>query len=136
VAVRGGGQGDVTESHVLWKHKTKYTDHIVSPLISSGRMLLVKEGGISTVFDLNSGESLRGAKRVGAGGSYFASPVVGDGKIYLAGENGAVVVLRDGPDYEELANNDVGESILGTPAIADGALYIRTRTRLLCIAAD
>lgn len=136
LAVRGGGQGDVTSSHLLWKHKTKYTDHIVSPLISDGRMLLIKEGGISTVFDARSGESLRGAKRVGAGGSYFASPVCGDGKIYLAGDNGTVVVLKDGPDYEELAANDVGESIIATPAIAGGALFIRMRSQLLCFAAD
>jgi outer membrane protein assembly factor BamB len=136
LAVRGGGQGDVTSSHVLWKHKTKHTDHIVSPLISGGRMLLIKEGGISTVFDVRSGEALRGAKRIGPGGSYFASPVCGDGKIYLAGASGSVVVLKDSPDYEELAVNDLGESIIATPAIADGALFIRTRTQLLSFAAD
>ncbi len=59
LAVRGGGTGDVTDSHVLWKHRTKYTDHIVSPFISQGRMLLIKGGGISTVFDLRTGEPLR-----------------------------------------------------------------------------
>ena len=68
--------------------------------------------------------------------SYFASPVLGDGKIYLAGENGTVVVLRNSANYEELARNDMGESILATPAIADGRLLIRTRTKLFCIAAE
>ena len=136
VAVRGGGDGDVTPSHVLWKHKTRYTDHIVSPFVSDGRMLLIKEGGISTVFETKGGTPLRGATRVGAGGTYFASPVLGDGKIYLAGENGTVVVLKNSADYEELARNDMGESILATPAIADGRLFIRTRTRLVCVAAD
>src|SRR5207344_1026962 len=106
--------------------KTKYTDHIVSPLIADGRMLLIKEGGITTVFETNGGMPLRGPVRIGAGGSYFASPVLGDGKIYLAGENGTIVVLRNAPDYEELAHNDMGESILATPAIADGQLFIRT----------
>ncbi len=134
-AVRGGGEGDVSESHLLWKHKTRYTDHIVSPLVADGRMLLLKEGGITTVFDSSAGKSLRGAVRVGAGGSYFASPVLGDGKIYLAGENGTVVVLKNSAQYEELASNDIGESILATPAIADGCLFIRTRTRLMCVAA-
>ena len=66
--------------------------------------------------------------------SYFASPVTGDGKIYLAGENGLVVVLRDDADYEELAVNDVGDNVVATPAIAGGALFIRTRGKLLCIA--
>jgi len=135
LAVRGGGQGDVTQSHLLWKHKTKHTDHIVSPFVSDGRMLLLKEGGISTVFETTSGAPLRSAQRVGAGGSYFASPVHGDGKIYLAGENGTVVVLKNSADYEELARNDLEESILATPAIADGRLFIRTRTRLMCFTA-
>lgn len=134
VAVRGGGQGDVSQTHVLWKHKTKYTDHIVSPLVDDGRMLLVKDGGISTVFATADGASLRGAKRLKAGGTYFASPILADGKIYLAAENGTVVVLRNSPEYEELADNDLGESILATPAIADGRIFIRTRTQLFCIA--
>ena len=60
----------------------------------------------------------------------------GDGKIYLAGENGTVVVLDNSANYEELARNDMGESILATPAIADGRLFIRTRTRLLCVSAE
>ena len=65
LAVRGGGAGDVTDSHVLWKHPTKHTDHIVSPLVSDGRMLLVKGGGISTVFDTEDGTT---AARPEAGG--------------------------------------------------------------------
>jgi outer membrane protein assembly factor BamB len=136
VAVRGGGEGDVTSSHLLWLHKTKYTDHIVSPLVADGRMLLIKEGGITTVFATKDGASLRGAKRLHAGGTYFASPVCGDGKIYLAAENGTVVVLKNSADYEELATNDMAESILATPAIADGRLFIRTRTRLICVAVE
>jgi outer membrane protein assembly factor BamB len=132
LAVRGGGRGDVTKSHLAWKHKTKHTDHIVSPYLSDGRMLLIKSGGISTVFDIQRGGELRKAKRVGKGGDYFASPVSGDGKIYLASKNGDVVVLRDDGEYEQLARNEIGEAIIATPAIADGRLLIRTRTRLLC----
>ncbi len=134
LAVRGGGSGDVTESHLLWKHRTKYTDHIVSPFISHGRMLLLKGGGITTVFDTQTGEPLRGPKRIASASDYFASPVAGDGKIYLAGENGMITVLKDAPDYEVLATNDVGGSVVATPAIAEGALFVRTRDKLLCIA--
>lgn len=133
LAVRGGGEGDVTESHVLWKHPTKHTDHIVSPLVLDGRMLLVKEGGISTTFETSEGRALRGPKRIGNGGSYFASPVYGDGKIYVASENGSVVVLNNGPNFEQLARNDVGDSVVATPAIADGSLFIRTRSKILCV---
>jgi outer membrane protein assembly factor BamB len=132
LAIRGGGQGDVTESHLLWKHATKHTDHIVSPFVANGRMFLIKDGGISTVFDTKNGKPLRVPKRIG-GGTYYASPVFGDDKIYLAGENGKIVVLDNSADYKELAMNDLHESIIATPAIADGALFIRTRTKVLCI---
>lgn len=132
MAVKGGGTGDVTKSHVLWRHKTKHTDHIVSPLVSGGRMLLVKPGGITTVFETKHGEALRGPERVGRVGGYFASPVAGDGKIYIAGENGKVTVLRDTPGYEELAVNDLGERIIATPALAGGRIFVRTRTQLMC----
>lgn len=134
LAVRGGGEGDVTASHVLWRHATRHTDHIVSPLISQDRMFLIKEGGITTVFDTQQGEPLRRPQRVGRGGSYFASPVLGDGKIYLANSDGMVLVLRDSANYEELAVNDIGESIVATPAISDRYLLIRTRSQLFCFA--
>jgi outer membrane protein assembly factor BamB len=131
VAVRGGGTGDVTQPHLLWKHDTKHTDHIVSPLVSHGRILLIKSGGICTVFGTADGPPLSKPRRVANATNYFASPVLGDGKIYLAGENGKIAVLRNVESYEELAVNDVGASIVATPAIADGALWVRTRDKLL-----
>lgn len=134
LAVRAGGMGDVTDTHLLWKHKTKHTDHIVSPLISGGRMLLVKTGGIATCFDTEKGEALWSPKRINNASGYFASPVIGDGKIYVCGDNGVVVVLKDGPVLDVLATNDMGSAILATPAIADGRLFIRTRNGLFCLA--
>ncbi|MEC7566035.1 MAG: PQQ-binding-like beta-propeller repeat protein [Planctomycetota bacterium] len=133
LAVTAGGDGDVTESHTKWKTVTKYTDHIVSPLIQNGRMLLIKGGGISTVYDTVDGKQLQGPKRIENSSEYFASPVFGDGKVYVAGENGVVVVLDALNDFKLLAKNDMQDAILGTPAIADGSLFIRTRTKLFCI---
>ena len=136
LAVKAGGRGDVTESHLLWKHKTKYTDHIVSPLVRDGRMLLIKGGGISTLFETTSGEQLRKAKRIPNASEYFASPIYGDGKIYVAGENGVVVVLENNKNYDVLAKNDMGDSIIATPAIAGDSLFIRTRSKLICVAGE
>ncbi len=136
LAVRGGGEGDVTRSHVLWKHPTKHTDHIVSPYIFDGRMFLVKAGGISTVFDTKTGLPMRSPQRIGNASNYYASPVSGDGKIYIAAENGVVVVLKNDREYEVLARNDMGDSIIGTPAIAGGTLFLRTRTKVLAISAE
>lgn len=134
LAVRGGGRGDVTDSHVLWKHSNRAPDHIVSPLVVDGRMLVVKEGGISSCFDIHDGKPLWYQRRIQNIGEYFASPVYGDGKIYVVGENGIVVVLENGPELKVLAKNDLGESSLANPAIADGRLYFRTRGKLMCIA--
>lgn len=132
LAVRGGGQGDVTKTHLLWKHSTKYTDHIVSPMVLGDRMLLVKCGGIATCFDTEKGKALWGPKRIDNASDYFASPVYGDGKIYVAGENGVIVVLKDSPKLEIAAKNKLEGSIVATPAISDGRLYVRTREALLC----
>ena len=133
IAVRGGGRGDVTESHVLWKHPTKHTDHIVSPLVVSDRMFLVKAGGIATCFETTEGKPVFGPVRIDNAGDYFASPVYGDGKIFVAGESGKIIVLKDAPELDVLSVNDMGASILGTPAIADGALFVRTRKALMRI---
>jgi outer membrane protein assembly factor BamB len=133
LAVRAGGEGDVTKSHVLWKHATKHTDHIVSPMVAGGRMLLIKNGGIATCFETKAGESLWGPKRINNTSGYFASPVSGDGKIFVSGDNGQIVVLKDSPELEILASNDMGAPILATPAIADGRLFVRTRKALICV---
>ena len=133
-AIRGGGTGDVTDSHVLWNHASRAPDHIVSPLVVEDRMFVVKGGGISSCFATETGDPLWYLKRIDNIGEYFASPIYGDGKIYVAGANGFVVVLQSGPKLEVLAKNDMGESCLGTPAIADGRLFIRTRNKLICVA--
>ncbi|HMC64558.1 MAG TPA: PQQ-binding-like beta-propeller repeat protein, partial [Gemmataceae bacterium] len=132
-AVRGGGRGDVSRTHRLWKITNKAPDHLVSPLLVDGRLLLIKSQGLSSCFETSKGKQLWYHERIGNASSHLASPVSGDGKIYVAGENGKVVVLASGPKLNVLARNDMGESIIGTPAIADGRLFIRTRTRLYCI---
>ncbi|MBL8817199.1 MAG: PQQ-binding-like beta-propeller repeat protein [Planctomyces sp.] len=133
LAVRGGGHGDVSDSHVLWRHSTKHTDHVVSPIVTNEQLLLLKSGGICTVFDLKGGQMQGGPKRVGNAANFFASPVSGGGHLYFAGENGTVTVLKDTPSLNQLAINDLGESIVATPAIAGNAILFRTRGTLYCI---
>jgi outer membrane protein assembly factor BamB len=135
-AVRGGGRGDTTKTHLLWRLKNKAPDGISSPLVLDDRVLFVKSGGLASAFAAADGKQLWYRQRLDNDGSYMASMVTGDGKIYAAGHNGTVVVVAAGPKLQVLARNDMGESILGTPAIADGRLYIRTRTKLYCVAKD
>ena len=132
-AVRAGGRGDVTKTHVLWMHNPSQIDHIVSPLVVDGRVLLVKGGGIATGFEIAGGKKLWGPKRINNTCEYFASPIYADGKIYIAGENGYMVVLKSSDKLEILAKNDMGEPIVGTPAIAAGRMIVRTRGHLYCV---
>ncbi len=136
LAVQGGGSGDVTETHLLWKHPTKHTDHLVSPYVAGNRMLLVKSGGIMTTFHLEDGTPCDRPRRVGHAATYIGSPVGGDGKIYLTAETGVITVLRDDEELEQLAINDLGESAVSTPAIYQDALFVRTRTKLFCLAGE
>ncbi len=132
-AIKGGGTGDVTKTHVLWKVKTKAPDHLISPLLDDGRVLLFKSGGFVSGFGAKKGELLLDKHRIDLKSSVLSQPVTGDGKIYVTGQDGKIVVLATGPELELLATNDMGEDCVSTPAIANGHLYIRTRTKLFCL---
>ena len=133
-AVRGGGSGDVTKTHLVWNLDHKTPSNISSPLFYNNRLYIVKSGGMSSCYDTKDGKTLWDRSRLGNFGDYFASPVAADGKVYIAGKNGFVVVLEDGPELKVLSKNDIGEEIIATPSIADGRLFIRTRENLFCIA--
>jgi outer membrane protein assembly factor BamB len=135
-AVRGGGSGDVTKTHVLWNVDQKTPSNLSSPLYYHGRLHLVKSGGLSSCYDTKDGKALWQRERLGNFGDYFASPIAADGRIYIAGKNGFIVVLEDGPELKVLGKNDIGEEIIATPAIADGKLFVRTRNNLVCVSAS
>ena len=135
-AIKGGGSGDVTKSHLVWNLNNRSPSNIVSPLVVDGRLFIVKRGGISGAFDAKTGATLWEQKRIRNLGNYYASPVAGDGKIYVAGENGFVVVLKQSPKLEILARNDMGEPCVATPAVADGRLYVRTLSKLYCLSEE
>jgi outer membrane protein assembly factor BamB len=132
-AVRGGGKGDVTATHVLWNLDHKTPSNLASPLFFQDRLYLVKSGGLSSCYDARDGRPLWERTRLGNLGDYYASPVAADGKVYITGRNGFVVTLKEGADLSVLARNDLGEEIIGTPAIADGRLYFRSRENILCV---
>lgn len=135
-AVRGGGQGNVTATHLVWNNTYKVQappSNLSSPLVVGDQLFLVKKGGLCSSFDAATGKEHWKLSRLKNIGDYYASPVAGDGKIYVAGENGFVVVLAQGPKLNVLAKNDMGEPCLATPAIADGRIFIRTRETLYCI---
>ncbi|QDU31528.1 Quinoprotein ethanol dehydrogenase precursor [Anatilimnocola aggregata] len=135
-AVRGGGTGDVTETHVVFNLHNRSPSNLCSPLVVGEQILVVKKGGLTSSFDAETGTTHWELSRIRNIGDYYGSPVAGDGKIYVPGENGFIVVLEQGPKLKILSKNDIGESCLATPAIADGRLYIRGRNSLFCFAAE
>jgi outer membrane protein assembly factor BamB len=115
-------------ARVLWKYE-KGVPECPSPLYINHRVYMVKNGGLVTCVDAQTGD-LKFSKTIGAGGPYYASPIAGDGKIYTASTRGVVSVLKVGDTLKILAQNDLGERIGATPAIVDGKIYVRTDKHL------
>ena len=122
LAIRPGTEGDVTATNVVWKER-KSLPEIPSALYYRGNLYAVKNGGVVTCLDGKTGaEHYRG--RLGTRGLIYASPVAGDGKIYVSTLSGKVAVFEAGTTLKVLATNDLGEPIAATPAIVDGTIYI------------
>ena len=98
-------------------------------------MVMVKSNGFVSAYETKQGKPLYVNKRLNNTSNYLGGPVYGDGKIYAPAENGHIVVLANGDEFEEpLAGNDMGEAIINAIAIADGCLFIRTRNHIYCVA--
>jgi outer membrane protein assembly factor BamB len=106
-----------------------------TPLVYNGLVYIVKYNGVLSVFDARTGESKYQQRLAGGTSAFTSSPIAADGKVYLASEEGHVFVLKSGPAFEVLAENDMGESVLATPAISEGALLYRTAGHLMSIGA-
>jgi outer membrane protein assembly factor BamB len=128
LAIRPGGAGASTTTHVAWKD-TRGIPEIPSPLYYRGRLYLVRDGGMVTSY-ATDGKLLIDCQRLGVLGQYAASPVAADGRIYATSVSGTVVVFRAGDSLEVLARNDLGELIVATPAIAANNLYVRSAHHL------
>jgi outer membrane protein assembly factor BamB len=132
-ALRPGGTGDVTESHVIWKQK-KGLPYIPSAIAYQGKYIMVKDGGIVTVSEGKTGK-VEYQGRSAASGTYYASPVAANGHIYLTSLDGVVTVLKVGPGPPlAVANTKLDERTAATPAIADDTLYFRTQKHLYAFA--
>jgi outer membrane protein assembly factor BamB len=136
LALKAGGEGDVTSPQVLWK-KTKGLPHLSSGLVYRGQYIVVKDGGLVTAFDAKSGKQVYLQERVLPAGQYWASPIAANGHIYFTSlDDGAVTVLKAGSAKPEVVarNPALGERVGATPAIADHTLYIRTDGHLYAFA--
>lgn len=130
MAIEPGAEGDATDSHVRWTYQRSIPRN-ASPLWYAGVFYMVKDGGIFTSLDAESGKVAKQGRLPGTG-KYYSSPVVGDGKIYLLNERGELSVVSAEAKWQVLAKADLEEDVYATPAIADGRIYIRTTKALYC----
>jgi outer membrane protein assembly factor BamB len=110
----------------LWRYEKNFTSVIPSTLAYQNILYIVRNGGILTSHDAATGAVIKAARLPQALGGYSASPVVAEGKIYLASEDGKVSVVTAGGNWEPLSATDIGESCYATPALSNGVVYLRT----------
>jgi outer membrane protein assembly factor BamB len=120
----------------LWRYEKNFTGVIPSPLLFEGVLYVLKNGGILTALDQETGRVLKTGRVQGAVGAYSASPVAAEGKVFLASEDGKVAVVRAGKNWDVLTVNDIGENCYATPALSEGEIYLRTDDALYRFGTD
>ena len=130
VAIRGGGRGDVTKSHVLFSFNNG--PDVPTPVVDGTLFYVFNDRGIVWALDAKSGQEIWGSQRLKPG-TYSSSPVLADGRIYITNEDGLTSVLKAGPTFEVLSENPLNDYCLSSPAISDGQIFIRTTTHLWAI---
>lgn len=126
MAVKLGGSGDVTDSHVVWRLK-KGAPSTPSPLLVGDELYVVSDTGIASCIDVLTGKT-HWVERLG--GNYSASPVYSHGRVLFMDENGKAIWVRASKKFEELAKCEVPGRTFATPAFGDGAMYLRTDEHL------
>lgn len=129
LAIRPGGLGDVTESHILWQTPAG-ASYVPSILYYDGLLYMTSDVGVVTCAEASTGEQVW---RQRLRGIFFASPVAADGKIYFVSETGVTFVLQAGRAPHILARNDLGERFIASPAISRGQIFLRSDENLFCI---
>ncbi|MGZ8843333.1 MAG: outer membrane protein assembly factor BamB family protein [Pyrinomonadaceae bacterium] len=130
LALKAGGRGDVTTSHVLWS--TMNGPDVPTPVTDGKYFYIVNDRGIMWCLDAKTGTEIYGQQRLKPG-TYSGSLVLADEKLYITNEEGLTTVIKAGPKFEVVAENPLNDYCLSSPAISDGQIFIRTATNLYCI---
>lgn len=129
LAIKLGGSGDVSKSHVVWQTPTG-APYVSSLVYYDGLLYMASEMGIITAIDAATSEQVW---RERVGGVFTASPVAGDGKIYFVSETGETVVVRAGRKPEVVARNKINAHLVASPAISRGRLFLRSDDELIAV---
>jgi outer membrane protein assembly factor BamB len=132
LAITLGGAGDMTATAVRWRYQ-RGIPQLPSPLLYERALYMVNDaGGLVTTLNPETGALIQQGRLKVPSDRYYASPVAGDGKVYIASESGKVVVLPPGGGLDPIAVNDIQDSIYATPALVGGRIYLRTLKSLYC----
>jgi outer membrane protein assembly factor BamB len=130
VALKPGGHGKLSAEQLAWK-QTSGLPYVPSPLCYRGRVYLVRDGGMVSSFDAKTGNPYYQKERLEAEGSYYASPVAADGRIYFVSVHGRVSVVAAGGEQPKILRQaDFRERICATPALVGKTIYLRTASAL------
>ena len=130
LAIRAGGKGDVTQSHRVWSFDNG--PDVPTPATDGTHVYVVTDRGVAFALDAKTGRVVYGPERLRPG-TYSASPVVADGRVYVTSEEGVTSVYKAGPAFQVLAENVIDEYTLSSPAVSNGQIFVRTAGGLYAI---
>jgi len=128
-AIRPGGSGDVSDTHVVWRN-ARGGPLVPTPAYHAGRLYLVNDTGILTCLDATTGDTVWQHR---LRGRFSTSPLVIDDQLLVVSEDGVATVFRTGGEFVSVAEHDLGETVLATPAVLDNRVYVRTAGHVLCV---
>jgi outer membrane protein assembly factor BamB len=129
LAIRAGGEGDVTATNVRWRY-TGATPDAASPVVANGLVFLATNSGVAICVDAASGKEVW-KQRLGE--KFRATPLVANNKVYYCTKEGKTVIVDAGRTFKVIAECDLGEDTIASPAAAGDSLYLRTREHLFRI---
>jgi hypothetical protein len=137
--IRDGARGDLTlragqesSDAVVWS-RTRRGPYMPTPLIYRGILYVLANAGVFDAYDLATGREIYRERIPHLGSGFSASPVAADGKIYLSNEDGEMIVVKAGTEFEQIATNGMGELLMATPALSEGVMYVRAASHLFAI---
>jgi outer membrane protein assembly factor BamB len=125
-------EGQTSNAAVVWS-RTGRGPYMPTPLAYDHALYVLANNGILHSYKVATGEEIYEARLPLLGNGFNSSPVAADGKIYLSGEDGDVTVIAAGPTFKHLATNSIGEPLMATPALSQGAMYLRTSMSLVAV---
>jgi outer membrane protein assembly factor BamB len=138
-AIRPGGSGDLTladdkdsSEFIAWRKKNG-GPYMPTPVAYGDYFYVCNNQGIMAAYAIKTGDRAYQERLPNSGGGYTSSPVAGDGKIYVANEDGEVKVIKAGAKYEFVSSNPLGEPMMSSPAISDGVLFFRAQHTLFAV---